>query len=82
MTQPAYSANGRKPVELPAVAKRLDRRTVLLASGKRRPLTVEVVAEGVETTERRDLLIELGYTHAQGYLFGRPTDPDLASAAL
>jgi diguanylate cyclase (GGDEF)-like protein/PAS domain S-box-containing protein len=33
---------------------------------------LEVVAEGVETEQQRDLLIAMGCTVAQGYLFGRP----------
>jgi diguanylate cyclase (GGDEF)-like protein len=33
----------------------------------------EVVAEGVETQTLLDSVIELGFTHAQGYLFGKPT---------
>jgi len=33
---------------------------------------LEVVAEGVETTEQRDALIALGYDRFQGYLYGRP----------
>jgi EAL domain-containing protein (putative c-di-GMP-specific phosphodiesterase class I) len=39
-------------------------------------LGVEVVAEGVETEEQADTLRDLGCTHAQGYLFGRPVEVD------
>ena len=31
-----------------------------------------VVAEGVETEAELEALVELGVTHAQGYLLGRP----------
>jgi diguanylate cyclase (GGDEF)-like protein/PAS domain S-box-containing protein len=39
---------------------------------------LEVVAEGVETEQQRDLLIDMGCTVAQGYLFGRPVPIDAA----
>jgi sensor c-di-GMP phosphodiesterase-like protein len=35
-----------------------------------RDLDLVVVAEGVETIEQRDLLLTLGRTQCQGYLFG------------
>ncbi len=35
-------------------------------------LGMEVVAEGIETTEQRDALIELGCTFGQGFLFSHP----------
>jgi EAL domain-containing protein (putative c-di-GMP-specific phosphodiesterase class I) len=35
-------------------------------------LRLNVVAEGVETEEQRDYLIEHGCRCFQGYLFGRP----------
>ncbi len=37
-----------------------------------RSLDLSVTAEGVETIEQRDALIDMGCRHAQGYLFGRP----------
>ncbi len=40
-----------------------------------------VVAEGVETLEQRDRLIELGADRGQGYLFGRPVPRDDSSWA-
>src|SRR5207237_10455 len=33
---------------------------------------LKLVAEGVETAEQRAALLELGCTHAQGFLFSRP----------
>ena len=38
-------------------------------------LGATVVAEGVETREEADALVEIGVTWAQGYLFARPVDP-------
>ena len=39
-------------------------------------LELHVVAEGIETAEQRDHLIEFGCTEGQGFLFGRPAAPD------
>jgi EAL domain-containing protein (putative c-di-GMP-specific phosphodiesterase class I) len=43
---------------------------------------MEVVAEGVETPEQRDLLTELGCNELQGFLFAPPLDDAAATAAL
>lgn len=40
--------------------------------GMARPLRLSTVAEGVEHPGQAEALRELGCTHAQGYLFGRP----------
>jgi EAL domain-containing protein (putative c-di-GMP-specific phosphodiesterase class I) len=40
-----------------------------------------VIAEGIETTEESDALLQLGVRFGQGYLFGRPMDPRAAAAA-
>jgi diguanylate cyclase (GGDEF)-like protein/PAS domain S-box-containing protein len=44
-------------------------RTILLLA---KSLNLDVVAEGVETNEQRSLLLDMGCTHAQGYLFSKP----------
>jgi EAL domain-containing protein (putative c-di-GMP-specific phosphodiesterase class I) len=38
-------------------------------------MQMSVVAEGVERSEVRDCLLELGLSLMQGYLFGRPSAP-------
>jgi EAL domain-containing protein (putative c-di-GMP-specific phosphodiesterase class I) len=37
-----------------------------------RDLLVYTVAEGVETAEEADICMRIGFTHAQGFYFGRP----------
>jgi diguanylate cyclase (GGDEF)-like protein len=39
-----------------------------------RALRLDVIAEGVETTEQRDQLIDIGCEEIQGYLYSRPVD--------
>jgi diguanylate cyclase (GGDEF)-like protein len=46
------------------------------------PLGCAVVAEGIETEAQRDILGELGCPRAQGFLFGRPEPPAVATRAL
>ncbi len=47
-----------------------------------RALKIGVVAEGVETVEQADLLLSLGCTQAQGYLFSRPVPFDEIASLL
>jgi EAL domain-containing protein (putative c-di-GMP-specific phosphodiesterase class I) len=51
-----------------------DRRQRLLASlvAVARDLKVWPVAEGVETPEEAEVCMQIGFTHAQGYFYGRP----------
>ena len=39
-------------------------------------LDLQVVAEGIETEEQRELLLELGCEIGQGYLFSKPVPPE------
>ena len=39
-------------------------------------LGMQTLAEGVETEAERDFLLALGLRNMQGYLFGRPMDPE------
>jgi len=56
-----------------------DRDTKSLLGGLQlfaRSLALTTVIEGIETAEQRDTLIELGFSHAQGFLFARPLAVD------
>ncbi len=45
-------------------------------------LELEVIAEGIETAEQLDILLALGCTHGQGYLFSKPVDSEAAGALI
>ena len=45
-------------------------------------MDLEVIAEGVETQEQRQLLLNKGCMNYQGYLFGRPVPIEQFEAAL
>jgi EAL domain-containing protein (putative c-di-GMP-specific phosphodiesterase class I) len=47
-----------------------------------RSLNLDVIAEGVETDEQQQLLLNKGCTHYQGYLFGKPVPIDEFDALL
>jgi diguanylate cyclase (GGDEF)-like protein len=50
--------------------------------GMTRALNLVAIAEGVETTDQRDRLRDLGCDQAQGYLFSRATSPQAISELL
>jgi diguanylate cyclase (GGDEF)-like protein len=45
-------------------------------------LNLDVIAEGVETEEQRQLLVDKGCTYFQGYLFGKPVPIEQFEALL
>lgn len=47
-----------------------------------RNLGLDTVAEGVESPSQRDALLALGCRRGQGYLFGKPCDPEEIDALL
>ncbi|GHJ48605.1 hypothetical protein Cs7R123_59470 [Catellatospora sp. TT07R-123] len=54
-------------------------RTIVLMG---RNLGLELIAEGIETTDERDRLIQLGCGYGQGFLFSRPVPADTAYRLL
>ncbi len=63
-------------------ANRGDAAIVRAVVGLTRALGLKAVAEGVETTEQLNELRGLGCDQGQGYLFGRPTAPEVADVML
>ncbi|MEU4426132.1 EAL domain-containing protein [Actinoplanes sp. NPDC024001] len=45
-------------------------------------MQLDLVAEGVETAEQAQRLVELGYPHAQGFHFARPMPADSIDAMV
>ena len=45
-------------------------------------LNLDVIAEGVETEEQRQLLLSMGCTHYQGYLYSKPVQVEQFEALL
>ena len=45
-------------------------------------LNLDVIAEGVETEEQQQLLLNKGCTHYQGYLFSKPVPIEQFEALL
>ena len=45
-------------------------------------LDMQVIAEGIETVEQRDVLRNMGCKHGQGYWFSKPITADMATAML
>lgn len=58
------------------------RELVTASLGLAKALKMNVVAEGVETAEQAQFLVEKGARHAQGFLFGRPMPPEALATEL
>ena len=59
-----------------------DRAIVRTIIAMAKSMDLEVIAEGVETQEQRQLLLNKGCMNYQGYLFGRPVPIGQFEAAL
>ncbi|MEU4425531.1 EAL domain-containing protein [Actinoplanes sp. NPDC024001] len=47
-----------------------------------RALSLKTVAEGIETDDQQEMLHRLGCEYGQGYLFGRPAEPEAIASLL
>jgi len=45
-------------------------------------LDMQVIAEGIETKQQRDLLLDMGCKYGQGYWFSKPVTADIATEML
>jgi len=59
-----------------------DRAIVRTIIAMAQSLNLDVIAEGVETEEHRQLLLDKGCTHFQGYLFSKPVPVEQFEALL
>jgi len=59
-----------------------DRAVVRAIISMAESMNLNVIAEGVETEEQRQLLLDNGCLHYQGYLFGRPVPIEQFEAQL
>jgi len=59
-----------------------DRAIVRTIIAMAQSLSFDVIAEGVETEEQRQILFNKGCTHYQGYLFGRPIPIEQFNACI
>ncbi|MDB6062195.1 MAG: hypothetical protein JWM78_2298 [Verrucomicrobiaceae bacterium] len=62
-----------RPLVQDAVAKQREHDTLFKLIEKSKKHGVSIIASGIETLEQQSLLIELGVTQLQGYLYGLPT---------
>ncbi|MGB7598553.1 MAG: EAL domain-containing protein, partial [Gallionella sp.] len=59
-----------------------DKAMVRTIAAMAQSLNMDVIAEGVETEEQRQFLMDSGCPHYQGYLFGRPVPIEQFEASL
>jgi EAL domain-containing protein (putative c-di-GMP-specific phosphodiesterase class I) len=57
--------------------KRVNRQVIRAILEMAKGVGATVIAEGIETVEEADALLELGVRYGQGYHYGRPQDPRL-----
>lgn len=65
-----------------AVRDRDHAATIRSIIGLAREFGIEIIAEGVETREQRDMLLATGSAEAQGFYFSKPVEVDRATELL